>query len=445
MAPGRALRLRRGYDEAMDADVLVIGAGAAGLAAARELAESRLSVTVLEARARIGGRVWTVRDPMAALPIEMGAEFIHGRAAEIWDVVRAARMVAVDTGGGRWCSRGGRIEPCGDGMEAMGSIIEGLRAAVPPDRSFQEYLDTRNEPEAAKQFASAYVEGFNAADKRRVSVAWLAAEEQASGAIEGGRSFRLPGGYDRIAEWLCAGLNPARSRVRLNAAVESVEWKPGAVAVETARGRFTGRRAVVTLPLGVLQAGSVRFDPQPEALVNAARALEMGHAVRVALRFRSTLEDWRRDLANAGFVHAPEALFPTWWTPLPARAPVLTAWSAGPYAEQLKGRCHDEIAALALETLPAVFGVDPATVTRDFEAAHVHDWHADPYSRGGYAWVPAGAADALRVLGMPVENTLYFAGEAVTPNGHTGTVHGAIASGRRAAAAILASTGYLRK
>jgi len=429
----------------MDADVLVVGAGAAGLAAARELAESRLSVTVLEARTRIGGRIWTVRDPMAALPIEMGAEFVHGRPAETWEALRAARIPAVDTAGERWCSRGGRIEPCEDDMKAMGSIIEGLRAAAPPDRSFQEYLDTRSEPEAAKQLASAYVEGFNAADRHRVSVAWLAAEEQASKIIEGSRSYRIPGGYDRMIEWLCAGLHPARSRIRLNAAAGAIEWKPGAVAVETARGRFIGRRAVITLPLGVLHAGSVRFNPEPATIMSAARALETGHAVRVVLRFRSALEEWRPDLANAGFVHAPDALFPTWWTPLPARAPVLTAWSAGPYADRLKGKSHDEIAALALETLPSVFGVDRAAVTRDFEAAHVHDWHADPHSRGGYAWVPAGAANALRVLSTPVEDTLYFAGEAVTPNGHTGTVHGAIASGRRAAAAILASTGYLRK
>lgn len=429
----------------MDADVLVIGAGAAGLAAARELSGRGLSIAVLEARPRLGGRIWTIRDPMAALPIEMGAEFIHGRSPEIWDIVPAARLAAFDAGGERWCSRGGVIERCDGEMGGVQAIIDGMQDAASPDRSFQDYLDNRDDPDEIKRLAAAYIEGFDAADKRRVSVAWLAAEESASKAIGGGRGYRLPGGYDRIIGWLRAGINPARSDFRLSAPVEAVEWKRGSVAAWTPRGRVTAARAVLTLPLGVLQSGSVHFMPEPVQSIGAARAIEMGPALRVVLRFRRGLDDWRPDLAGAGFMHTDHPFFPTWWTPLPARAPVLTAWSAGPYASGLQNRSAEEIAAIALDAVPAIFGVDRAAASRDFESAHVHDWGADAYSRGGYAWVPAGAANAPAALAEPVEDTLFFAGEAVTPGGHTGTVHGAIASGSRAAARIFHSIGYSKK
>ena len=118
---------------------------------------------------------------------------------------------------------------------------------------------------------------------------------------------------------------------------------------------------------------------------------------------------------------------------MPLKAPVLTGWSAGPKADVLLGLSKPEVAALAMGSLERILGREPAKVV----GAWHHDWHNDPFARGAYSWVPAGALPAREVLAQPLEDTLYFAGEAVDLDGYGGTVHGAIASGQRTARQIV--------
>ncbi len=422
----------------MDADVLVIGAGVAGLAAARELTGGGLRAVVLEARSRIGGRIFTVHDPLVSKPVELGAEFIHGRPPEIWDIVQAATIHVSDVRGERWCAEGGSLRRCDRLPDSADVLFERMRDFASPDRGFQQYLDECGCPEPAKRWAAAYVEGFNAADSHRVSVAWLVRETEASDAIGGEHAFR-PLGYDRIPEWLRAGIDPGRGELWLNTPVSKLVWKRGEVAAETPLGRFVAARAVCTVPLGVLRANALAFEPAPAPILDAAQALEMGNVVRVVLRFRTLLDEWRPELGQMGFLHSDHRWFQTWWSALPARIPLLTAWSAGPHAEGLAGKREGEVIDAALTALAEITGIGVSRIHRDFETGYVHDWSADPYSRGAYVWAPAGALDALDTLATPVEDTLFFAGEAVCPAGHTGTVHGAIASGRRAALEILRS------
>ncbi len=423
----------------MDADVLVVGAGVAGLAAARDLTGAGRRILVLEARNRIGGRIRSIRDPHLAKPVELGAEFIHGRPGELWDIVRAARILLADVSGESWCSQSGSLRRCDEFFRSAGTVFEKMRGAVSPDRTLREFLGECDCPDDMKRWAAAYVEGYDAADSSRVSTAWLVHEAEASDATGGEKGYRPLNGYDRIPEWLRAGIDPGRSELWLNTPVTGITWRPGEVTAETPHGRFKAARAVITLPLGVLRSGAVRFDPPPASVLNAAQSLEMGTALRIVLRFRRGIEAWRPELGNLGFLHSDHGHFRTWWSALPVRMPILTAWSAGSHVEGLSGRSEAELAERALDALADLVKVERAVIARDLEAAYVHDWHADPFSRGAYVWVPAGATDALAALAAPVEETLYFAGEAATPEGHTGTVHGAIASGRRAAAAVVAS------
>jgi monoamine oxidase len=193
------------------------------------------------------------------------------------------------------------------------------------------------------------------------------------------------------------------------------------------------RAAILTLPLGVLQAGSVQFDPEPRAAFQAARALAVGHVIRVTLRFQAPFWENNSALKDTGFIFSSHPLFPTWWTTLPVRAPVITGWSAGPRADQLLAVPKSQIVDEAVTALGRVTGIEPPPL----EKAYFHDWQADPFSLGAYSYVPAGALPQRAILAEPVEDTLFFAGEATDSGGHSATVHGAIASGRRAAKKIV--------
>jgi monoamine oxidase len=208
------------------------------------------------------------------------------------------------------------------------------------------------------------------------------------------------------------------------------------VRITAGRLRFEAARAIVTLPLGVLQAGSVRFDPEPETLRAARESLAMGRAMRLALRFRRAVWEDSDELRDAGFLHSEEAWMPTWWTALPVRAPVITAWAGGPKAEDAP-EDPAEWVPRALATLGRLLGRNPDDLGEELESWHAHNWSADPFARGAYAYVRVGGVPAQERFGDPIENTLWFAGEAVNAEGHVGTVHGAIASGERAARMIV--------
>jgi monoamine oxidase len=187
-------------------------------------------------------------------------------------------------------------------------------------------------------------------------------------------------------------------------------------------------QVIVTVPLGVLQAGAIRFDPEPADSLSAAQSLAFGHAIRVTLRFDAAF--WEDQI---GFFYSRQPLFPTWWTLAPVNAPIITGWSAGPSADGLLGRPENEIIAQAVASLEHILG----RKIPEIRAAYFHDWSADPYSRGAYSYVPAGQIPARQRLAQPVCQTLYFAGEATNLSGHGSTVHGAIESGRRAAELVI--------
>ena len=144
-------------------------------------------------------------------------------------------------------------------------------------------------------------------------------------------------------------------------------------------------------------------------------------------------------MANLSFLLTDHPRFPTWWTSNPLPYPILTGWAAGPHAMELKGQCRDEMVLTALTALAEIMGVTLSRLQRQLAGAFVHDWQADVFSCGAYSYAAVGGFDAARTLAMPVAGTLYFAGEAANFEGYNGTVHGAIASGNRAAAKLLQS------
>ncbi|HEX5386649.1 MAG TPA: NAD(P)/FAD-dependent oxidoreductase [Gemmatimonadales bacterium] len=431
-----------------DADLIVIGAGAAGLAAAARLSEAGARVSLLEARARIGGRLLTLRAAGYPLPIELGAEFVHGTSPAIWDVVRAAGLTTIEAGEPDLRAKGGSLTRPPDFWAGLRALVERAERAT-ADHTAAQLLAEFPPGDANVPALGRYLEGFHAARLDRVSAKSIAKAERGAGGSHNG-AWRILDGYDAVADALRtyagAGLD-----LRLNTHVRAIHWSPGRVQViaTTAGGgaaRLEARAAVVTLPVGVLKARGPEcpsFDPELDDKRLALAQLEMGVARRVVLRFREIWwEDPRPHEGGPGpvsFIHVPDASLPIWWAPAPLRAPMLTGWAGGPSAERLAGLPVQRLAAAALDALAAAFGRPRDGLDALLLGAYSHDWSADPCACGAYSYVASGGLPAQAELARPVAGTLFFAGEATHTGGEHATVHGAIATGHRAAAEALAA------
>jgi len=425
-------------------DVAVLGAGAAGLAAAAALAEHGVRVILLEARDRIGGRILTLADPTLDWPIELGPEFIHGHAPATRALLEQSGRVAIDTAGTRWTLREGQPIPREDLFAAMDRLMQRVESLPEEDLSVDEFLVRESRDPtlvAACTNARMMVEGFDAADPRRASVRAIAAEWSG---MDGGQG-RPMGGYGEITAYLARSLAATGGQLHLQAVVKRVEWHPGAVSVtaDTPGGplEVAARCALVALPISVLkrsseEPGGVRFTPPLEEKAAALRGVEVGPVVKVILRFRRAF--WEElhggRFREAGFLHAPQAPFRTMWTMLPARVPLLTAWAGGPRAAELAGGSRDEIIEQALASLQSALGVGPE-MRDELVAGYTHDWLRDLHAQGAYSYITVGGSAAPAELARPLSETLYFAGEAAHP-GQSGTVEAALQSGRRASGEI---------
>lgn len=409
----------------MKTDVLVLGAGVAGLAAARELERRGVSTLVLEARARIGGRVHTLHDAAWPHPIELGAEFLHGLPRRLRLPGRFSLRVR-EADGQHWAVTNGRRHRADDATEAAFGLLGEMKG---PEMTAAAFLRRHRAPTMAREFARSFVEGFYAADPRSVSTRFLARESEGSDEVSGERLFRPTRGYDALPGVLARGLTILESM-----SVTHVAWRPGHVTVRArdalgAKQEFTARAAIVTLPLGVLNSGEVRFSPVPHLLARA-RKLTVGNIVKFVFRFREPF--WERTrLRDFTFLHTIEERVPVWWRPRPFTSPVLVGWAAGPKARRFSGKEPLAQARLALRSLERSFGMEE--LSRLIADWRVIDWGADPFARGGYLVVPVQRVPVLEALEAPVDRTLFFAGEHTHASGHAGTVHGALQTGRRAA------------
>jgi len=514
-------------------EVLILGAGAAGLAAARALATGGGRVTVLEARDRIGGRVYTHRDDSSPVPIELGAEFVHGKHPGLMEVLEGSNIPFCDVTERHWYFENGKISSSHEFWNTLTALMD-LMDLNQADRSFKTFLSSLPDNEKSRQAkaaASLYVEGFHAGSVDRIGVHGLIKAKEAEEETDADYSFRIIGGYDLVMKRLHQEAVDAGAVFHLNTIVREIRWRNKHVEVVCAtldgEKAFSASRAIITLPLGVLQArndksnirtgsgpgspagqpgwgggsdrvsmgvqgptsnaqslsmrGSVRFLPElPVDKQKAIGSIVMGQVVRVVMQFRRRF--WEeldlpgvgapKDLAELGFIHLPEAAIPTWWTLLHIRAPILVGWTGGPNAENLISQIAQEtllsqdsepheqngsagqhrtsrdsqmgssyrntILNKAIKSLHQIFRVSESHLREELVAWHTHDWHADPFSRGAYAYLPVDGLELQQTLGLPVDSTLYFAGEAISL-GHIGTVHGAIDTGQRAAKQVLKS------
>ncbi len=434
---------------ANDCEVIIIGAGAAGLAAARHLAQAGIAPLMIEARDRIGGRVHTIFEK--GVPVELGAEFIHGAPPEIFDIVREGGLETLPTSWSPWhFTRKAGLEPAGAsdraGDEKTWQKLYEYVDQGGPDISLAEFLDAEKVEGEARQKIEGYVGGFHAAPVDTIGVASLVKTERAADKINSDHAYRLPKGYDQVIQHLWREAEEKGAQIRLDLPVSIIKW--GENGVEVIAGPeaevFRARAAIITLPISILKAGSVTFEPPLRAKQTALEKIEMGPAVRVIFHFKSKW--WNEILKKVeplsqplGFLYAPQETIQVWWTNEPAESALLTGWAGGPRARELGNLNREELVANEIRTLARIFSIEPEFIREQILSASYHDWLHDPFSLGAYTYMAVDGADAPAKLAEPLENTLFFAGEATNFDGHWGTVHGAIAGGYRAAREVIAA------
>jgi monoamine oxidase len=417
------------------ARVLVVGAGAAGLMAARELARAGRRVTIVEARERCGGRIWPLPAAEFGYPAEGGAEFVHGAAPETRRLMREARLALQPRGGTRWSTRAGALAPDDTVLPEADRFYRALME-VKDDLPIADFLETHfagPRYERLRRSITRTVEGYDAADPRRASTLALREEWMAR---DDGEHGRVAGGYGALIAHLEAECRLHGAALRLGAAAAAIEETRGRIAVRCRDGAvLEADAAVLAVPLPLLS--EIALPPAARERAAAAADIGYGNVVKILLRFAASwwADDRGHDLADLSFLIS-DAAVPTWWTQYPARCPVLTGWYAGPKADRVSSLAEAGLVEMGLASLAEIFGVGTDSLRRGLVAARAINWANDPFARGAYSYATPRTRAAQSALSRP-GGAIWFSGEALYAGPDMGTVEAALASGLETARALL--------
>lgn len=410
-------------------DVIVVGAGASGLSCAHDLVCGGLRVLVIEARDRIGGRIHTIRDKGV---VEAGAEFVHGENAATWEIIAKCGLKTeewpIGDPGKRLFVRGGKMlpDPLSLGAE-IAKIHETIDEYSGSEISVEDIIRRQQQSEEARFYAARQLVNIEAAELDRLSAPGFNQEQKL--ASNGSRNFWITDGYSRVVEYLAK-----TPRLALSHPVARIQWREGRVTVESSKGAaFAGRRLVLTIPIGVMRKGPL-FDPElPPELTDAFHAIGFGNSTKLTV--------WLDDLKSLPdfSVLASDGMFGGFWQRLFGPTPVLVGFSGGTRADQLTAMGEEAAIQTGVEELSRALG---RAIRNKIAAVRHFTWSDDPYAMGSYSYPAIGMGSACRTLRKPIEDTVYYTGEAANDQGHSATVHGAIEAGRMTAAQILQSIAH---
>jgi len=415
--------------------IIVVGAGAAGLMAARELARAGKRVTILEARERCGGRIYPLSPSEFGYPAEGGAEYVHGEAPLTHDLLREAGLALLPVQGARWNASQGTF-----GRDEMrdhdtGRFYERL-AELKSDLTVSDFL-AQNFPgpqyDRLRHFVVRMVEGYDAADPSRASMLALREEWTNSGRSQ---QSRIVGGYGAMIDFLAADCRRHGAALHFGAAVSAVETTERDVLVRSADGETcTADAVVVTVPLPLLR--QIAFPASLREQIAAAADIGFGNVIKLLLRFatRWWTSAQGRDLSDLLFLIS-DGTIPVWWTQHPTDQPVLTGWFAGPRTAAMADLDESGLVEAGLAALAGIFGSSQAQLKGELVAARAINWANDPFARGGYSYATLKTRAAQALL-SGAHAGLLFSGEALYQGPEMGTVEAALASGVATARTVL--------
>ncbi len=429
-------------------DIIIIGAGAAGLMAARKLARAGKKVIVLEARNRCGGRIHTIDKESFFRHAELGAEFVHGNLPVTLNLLDEAGINYYPATAEMWRYQNGKLTQESFFAEDWDLLLTRLND-LKTDTSISDFIEQQFSDEKYDELRNTvwkFVSGYDTADPDKASAFALRKEWQSE---DDNAQHRIIGGYCAMIKYLELECRNAGGIINLNSPVKEVHWQAGKVTAVTAGDiTYEADQMIIALPLGVLQAegnekGAIAFHPAITEQSTAINAMGFGAVIKILLEFSEVF--WTdklseqladKSLRNMGYLFSDETI-PTWWTQVPQHSKVLTGWIGGPPAAEKKNAAESEMLRLSLQSLGNIFNRDPEELKDKLIAFNIINWTAEPFTRGSYSYDTVAAPESRKILNVPLENTLFFTGEYLYEGPAMGTVEAALTSGSEVAERII--------
>jgi len=416
----------------MKYDVIIIGAGAAGLHAMKNLTEAGYKVCILEAAETIGGRIATIEERGFTSPVETGAEFIHGKLPLTFKLLKEAGIAYEPVEGDMIGVRNGAWEK----EEHDGHWNKFLHELnnLKTDITILQFLDTHFSELQYKHLRQAvqrFAEGFDLADISKASVLPLMNEWKSIDK----KQYRIKGGYIQLLNYILKYSLQKGGVVNFNSCINKIEYDTDDVIVTTSEKKsFQANKVIITVSLGVLQSGVIQFKPELTNHAVAIQGIGFGSVIKFLLEFKTSF--WKEFEDDIGFILSDEEI-PTWWTQLPQESNLLTGWLGGPKAAEKIFETDEALLQTALQSLSNIFRMPPAMIREELVHHKIICWQKNQFIKGGYCFSTLASDQARKVLSTPVNDTLFFAGEAIAGGDSTGTVESALQSGQDVATTLM--------
>ncbi|HEX7724574.1 MAG TPA: NAD(P)/FAD-dependent oxidoreductase [Candidatus Paceibacterota bacterium] len=420
-------------------DTIIVGAGASGLMAAHDLSAAGKSILVLEARDRIGGRIYPLDEKRFGYPAQGGAEFIHGDAPITRALVREIGLSIIPEEGEIWSNRSGTLAihtSFADGNQDLQAKLDALTEDMPAGKFLRENFHGERGEKIRNSIIRA-IEGYDAADPELISIFTLRDEWLGKGSFGGDiPDGWIREGYGALLDFLYTKCVSAGTAFQLSTIVKAISTQDGLVNISAGGNEYSASKVLVTVPVPVLR--DITFNPPITDKLDAASRIGFGNVIKLVINFKDRW--WNSvhgtDLSKMAFLLCNEP-FLTWWSQYPVINSTLVGWMAGPRAAQYKHTTREELLDMALTSLSKVLTLDTTYLKARVADFEVLNWPADPFTQGAYSYTMVDTKDAAEIVARPIGDTIYFAGEALYSGEATATVEGALGSGREVARKML--------